>query len=451
LKLFSVVIIAIVSIALLACTATYRTVPVYIPIQLSLYGCNRVAVGEHKGLRYHKKLVRGHAELVREMKPIGYKSRNPARIMEHQQQRQLLQQHQQLQKLRGAETNITTTTTTTVVKTTTTSTTLVTDDPLNTTNQSNSASKEIPSAAVSSAIIDSSPPTNDVVMTAGDTNLSSTASVPNQYLSATSMLPVVSTNDLIRPEDQEAAFVAIDGRQQHIRMWERQNNRVHTITPETRIHSPSDIGVASTTCTDSVGGSVACAQVQVPSPKSELQQPGYNNKHQDSNNGKPPSQTQLEYVHFEGMDFHLMPKTAELTIDVKLKLLEEFNPESSLLQLASKYVTPGYTTEPIVTTIPATTSTLMPLALVKPTIDAVHPDRPSLLEPFTDLVGATALATSTASAIASLKSAAEAAVNNNERTNTTGTTATSSAPPSFESSHMDALDFHTAAVAKLSI
>ena len=406
-----------------------------------------MAVGPDKGLRYHEKLRRGHIELVREMKPVGYKSRNPARIVEQQQQRQLLQQHQQhIQKLRGAATNITTTTTTTVVKTTTTSTTLVADDPLNTTNSNkssstSSASKEIPSAAVSSAIIDSSSPTSGIAMTAGDTNLLST--VPNQYLPSTSMLPVVSTNDLIRPEDQEAAFVAIEGRQQHIRMLERQNNRVHTITPETMIHPPSDIDigvVASTTCTDSVGGSVAYAQVQVPSTKSEQQQPGYNNK---------PLQTQLEYVHFEGMGFYLMPKTPELTIDVKLKLLEEFNPASSLLQLASKYVTPGYTTEPIVTTIPATTST--PMSLVMPTIDAVHPDRPSLLEPFTDLVSATALATSTASAIASLKSAAAAAVNNNETTYTTSTTARSSATPSFESSHMDALDFHTAAVAKPSI
>jgi hypothetical protein len=43
--------------------------------QLSLYGFQRITVGENKGLRYHEKLRRGIRELCKEMKPIGYKPR----------------------------------------------------------------------------------------------------------------------------------------------------------------------------------------------------------------------------------------------------------------------------------------------------------------------------------------------------------------------------------------
>jgi hypothetical protein len=43
--------------------------------QLSLYGFQRVTVGANKGLRHHDKLRRGREDLVRQMKPVGYKPR----------------------------------------------------------------------------------------------------------------------------------------------------------------------------------------------------------------------------------------------------------------------------------------------------------------------------------------------------------------------------------------
>jgi len=50
--------------------------------QLSLYGFQRVTVGPNKGLRYHEKLRKGELELVRQMKPVGYKPRNLTRLLE---------------------------------------------------------------------------------------------------------------------------------------------------------------------------------------------------------------------------------------------------------------------------------------------------------------------------------------------------------------------------------
>lgn len=50
--------------------------------QLSLYGFQRVTVGQNKGLRYHDKLRKGELELVRQMKPVGYKPRNLTRLLE---------------------------------------------------------------------------------------------------------------------------------------------------------------------------------------------------------------------------------------------------------------------------------------------------------------------------------------------------------------------------------
>mmetsp|Transcript_15485 Transcript_15485/g.26871 ORF Transcript_15485/g.26871 Transcript_15485/m.26871 type:complete len:363 (+) Transcript_15485:167-1255(+) len=54
--------------------------------QLSLYGFQRVTVGQNKGLRHHAKLRRGRYDLVRQMKPVGYKPRGITRIIEHHQQ-----------------------------------------------------------------------------------------------------------------------------------------------------------------------------------------------------------------------------------------------------------------------------------------------------------------------------------------------------------------------------
>jgi HSF-type DNA-binding len=51
--------------------------------QLSLYGFQRVTVGQNKGLRYHENLRRGERDLVRQMKPVGYKPRGTCLILEH--------------------------------------------------------------------------------------------------------------------------------------------------------------------------------------------------------------------------------------------------------------------------------------------------------------------------------------------------------------------------------
>ncbi len=52
--------------------------------QLSLYGFQRVTVGQDKGLRYHEKLRRGERGLVRQMKPVGYRPRGTGRISDVQ-------------------------------------------------------------------------------------------------------------------------------------------------------------------------------------------------------------------------------------------------------------------------------------------------------------------------------------------------------------------------------
>lgn len=48
--------------------------------QLSLYGFQRVTGGHDKGLRYHEKLRRGERDLVRQMKPVGYRPRGTGKI-----------------------------------------------------------------------------------------------------------------------------------------------------------------------------------------------------------------------------------------------------------------------------------------------------------------------------------------------------------------------------------
>lgn len=373
--------------------------------QLSLYGFQRVTVGPNKGLRFHDKLRRGQADLVRQMKPVGYKPRNLARLVERQNQRQREQQQQQQQQIQHQEfgnggTNITTTTTTTI-KMTTTSTTSVGNSP--------------------------APP--DISTTDGF------GTKPSPDLS-TSILPVVSTGSLMKQEDQETGSTIV-GSLQHTDILDQTNDCVHNISleakPRSAIPPPADTGAASSNAT--ADGSILYGMKSPP------------NYGQQNSTIVGRSKEGLEKVSFEGMSFHPMVPTRELTINVKLKLLEEFNPASSLLQLASKYVTPGYTTEPIVSTTPAPSR--VPSL---PTIDAVDPDRPSLLEPFTDLVSATAsaAAASTASAIAALHSASADSAKYNGSISPTSiathsfmpTTITPNVAP-LESRCMDALDFHT--------
>lgn len=280
-----------------------------------------------------------------------------------------------------------------------------------------------------------------VIDTARHCDLSAPNAAPSSAVSEVSstisLPPVVSTNSLIKPEDQEGAVTVVSQL-----MAQRQNNIVHAISPEpvqrNAVQLPS--GMVSSENTQSL-------YCQIPDPKQAV----------DENQGchKDGSPVEPEIVYFEGMCFYPMCPTRELGINVKLKLLEEFNPTSSLLLLASKYVTPGYTTKPLassVTTIPAS-------------IDAVHPERPSLVEPFTDLVNTAAAtstastiaalqktATSTASAIAALKTAAS-----NAAALGGGTDSSTSATPSLLSTTVsdvelehrctDALDFHTINVA----
>lgn len=69
--------------------------------QLSLYGFQRVTNGPNKGLRHHEKLRRGRQDLVREMKPVGYKPRGTLKIMEQTQREQSQQQDQTAEEPQG--------------------------------------------------------------------------------------------------------------------------------------------------------------------------------------------------------------------------------------------------------------------------------------------------------------------------------------------------------------
>lgn len=343
--------------------------------QLSLYGFQRVTVGPNKGLRYHEKLRKGELELVRQMKPVGYKPRNLTRLLE-QKQRQ--QQQQQLERA----TNILTTTTTTVVKTTTTSTTLLANE---------STPSAIPIA--SKAIIDAAAPRNVTMSTV-------MCKSPISDTSSTSIPPVVSSSSLIKQEDHEA--IPTESKQQ----LEQQNNQVHSISPETTCRNP--IHLQNVAGTDLVAEHVCNARHH------HLEVRRTNNV---------GSRNEPEIVTFEGMCFYLMSPTRELGINVKLKLLEEFNPASNLLRLASKYVSPGYTTKSQTDNVAVGVPESIPI-----TIDTVQDDRPSLLEPFTDIIS-TAAATSTASTIAALQTAlANSTAINNEQIPTTTT------PPMLPSS-----------------
>jgi len=365
--------------------------------QLSLYGFQRVTVGPNKGLRYHEKLRKGLLELVRQMKPVGYKPRNISRLLEQKKKQQLQ---------RG--TNILTTTTTTVVKTTTTSTTLVANNP------SKKTTNGVPTAP--SAIIDNTAP-HDVPVT---TVLGKSSILD---VTATSIPPVVSSNSLIKQEDHDVT--AIESKKMQL---EQQSNEVHSISPETTFHKAIHVSGSEGS---NVFTGYPCEHV-----RNSIQ---LHIEHQNFTQAGP--QEKPEIVKFEGMYFHLMSPTRELGINVKLKLLEEFNPASSLLRLASKYVTTEYTTKSeIDNNAPSATPETIPI-----TIDTVHNDRPSLLEPFTDAIG-TAAAASTASTIAALQTAiANSTALTNESTPTTTHSMLLSAKPDdfVKNRFIDVLDFHS--------
>ena len=335
-------------------------------------------MGPNKGLRYHEKLRKGELELVRQMKPVGYKPRNLSRLLEQKRQKAQQQQQQQQQLAQG--TNILTTTTTTVVKTTTTSTTSFSHDP------SKNRTNTIPNG--SNAMIDSGAP-RDVTCTTVLANNPST-NIP----------PVVSSNSLIKQEDHDH-----ESHKQQL----PSHYQVHAISPDT-------------TCQNTI-------RLPNSTPLLHVQNPNQNQA------GSQP--TESEIVDFEGMCFHLMSPTRELGINVKLKLLEEFNPSSSLLKLASKYAAQGCanlsnTDTNVASSIPEK---------IPVTIDTVQNDRPSLLEPFTDILS-TAAATSTASTIAALQSAAATST----EYVAVPATPTNTSPP-LESRCVDPLDFHSMNVA----
>jgi len=266
---------------------------------------------------------------------------------------------------------------------TTTTTTVVKTTTTSTTLLANNPSKNgtnaIPTAP--NAIMDAASP-RDVTYT------TVMAKSPLSDASATSIPPVVSSNSLTKHEDHE------------------ENHPVHAISPETTCHNT----------------------IHLPNSTPQLRMEPSN------------TQTESEIVDFEGMSFHLMSPTRELGINVKLKLLEEFNPSSSLLKLASKYVTAGYTTITQTGNVAASIPETIPI-----TIDTVQSDRPSLLEPFTDIVS-TAAATSTASTIAALQTAAA-----NSMTYEPIPASTTPPPmvssPTPESRCMDPLEFHSISVA----
>jgi len=368
--------------------------------QLSLYGFQRVTVGPNKGLRYHEKLRKGKIELVRQMKPVGYKPRNLTRLLEQKKQQQL-----------ERATNILTTTTTTVVKTTTTSTTLVANHP----------SKDTPNTILTAtnAIIDA-PPSRNVNM--------ATILCKSQLFdtSTTRIPPVVSSSSLIRQEDHEATTIELKKQQ-----FEQQNIQLHSISPETTHRNP--IHLANNEGSDIDAGNIYSDSRSVRQHRVEQQ-----------NSMHVRSEAEPEIVIFEGMCFFLMSPARELGINVKLKLLEEFNPTSNLLRIASKYVTCGYTAKSQTNHSATSVPEKIPI-----TIDTVQDNRPSLLEPFTDIIS-TAAATSTASTIAALQAAlANSTALNSEPISTPRPLLSATiSNTALETRCMDPFDFHSMDVAK---
>lgn len=297
-----------------------------------------------------------------------------------------------------------TTTTTTVIKTTTTSTALVTSDP------SKNDTNTIP--AVTDNIVDSIAPRDVNCM-----NELSKSPISGKF--ATSIPPVVSSNSLIKQEDNDDT--TNESKKKH---EIKKYSQLHSISPEeschSRIHLPSNRGFG-------VPARHACSRVRDTRLLNIEQQ----------NLDQSESQVEPEIVTFEGMYFYLMSPTRELCINVKLKLLEEFNPASSLLRLASKYVKSQ--TGNVSTMLPET----IPIS-----IDAVQNDKPSLLEPFTDILK-TADKMSTASTTTTVKTVGTNSPAHKPICNTARSLLSSTkSDTAVENRSMDALDVHSINTAK---
>ncbi|OEU22452.1 hypothetical protein FRACYDRAFT_232609 [Fragilariopsis cylindrus CCMP1102] len=209
--------------------------------QLSLYGFQRITVGPDKGLRFHDKLRRSQLELVKQMKPVGYKPRNTGKGGEI-----------------TSTTKVTTTCATpTVVKTTTTGTSTSTSidlvpDPTNTTSTTTMMTATTPIVKLTEY-----PPKSSVALSVISSHEAIDAPAvtmtvidhPNIVLMSSgsrSIPPVVSSSSLIK-QHQDAIIIE----EKHRHQLENNNNnnkhRFHTISPEATfsIHTASSNGECS--------------------------------------------------------------------------------------------------------------------------------------------------------------------------------------------------------------
>ena len=275
------------------------------------------------------------------MKPVGYKPRNTGKGGEI-----------------TSTTNVTTTCATpTVVKTTTTGTSTSTSidlvpDPTNTTSTTTMMTATTPIVKLTEY-----PPKSSVALSVISSHEAIDAPAvtmtvidhPNIVLMSSgsrSIPPVVSSSSLIK-QHQDAIIIE----EKHRHQLENNNNnnkhRFHTISPEATfsIHTASSNGECSDNDNTIRGGEgKGNSSNSNNSNNSNKQDDEYNQR--DQGIQQPQQQQQQQQIgHFEGMLFHIMSPTRELGVNVKLKLLEEFHPSSSLLKLASKFTTTNTTND----------------------------------------------------------------------------------------------------------
>ena len=271
------------------------------------------------------------------MKPVGYKPRNTGKGGEI-----------------TSTTNVTTTCATpTVVKTTTTGTSTSTSidlvpDPTNTTSTTTMMTATTPIVKLTEY-----PPKSSVALSVISSHEAIDAPAvtmtvidhPNIVLMSSgsrSIPPVVSSSSLIK-QHQDAIIIE----EKHRHQLENNNNnnkhRFHTISPEATfsIHTASSNGECSDNDNTIRGG-------EGKGNSSNSNNSNNSNKQDDEYYQRDQGiqqQQQQQIGHFEGMLFHIMSPTRELGVNVKLKLLEEFHPSSSLLKLASKFTTTNTTND----------------------------------------------------------------------------------------------------------
>lgn len=389
------------------------------------------------------------------MRPVGYKPRNTGKTG----------------RITTSTTNVCTTTqstTTAVVKTTMTSastststsidlvpdptTTATNDDNDNTNNDDATTSATTMTMMATTPIVKLTeyPPKSSVALSVISSQLAIDA--PDVTMSAMSdsrsIPPVVSSSSLIN-QHQDAIIIE----EKHQRQLE---NHVHTISPETTfsIHTASN---GNRECSDN--NVIAICGGEGKDNSSNSNNNNNNTNKQDDeyykrDQGIQEQQQQQQIGNFEGMCFHILSPVKELGINVKLKLLEEFHPSSSLLKLASKFATTNSTDDDVSTgtkshrMISSTTSSVQKEQEVVPMQTTSNSDEDSMM---TDVT--TTSSSSSSSDVTMIAPETGTKTITPTTTTTCATTSLSLLSPSpsqeksnnvlLEETHcLDALDFH---------